>query len=60
MNTTEVHDCIQGRAKKNPAKFGYTCSLRADGLCFGCLGQWAGRERENSNMQEFFLHDPVC
>merc|ERR1712117_597546 len=46
---------LQGRAKKkNPAKFGDTCSVRADGLCIGCLGQWAERGRENSNMQEFF------
>ena len=38
---------VQGRAKKNPAKFGDTCSVRADGLCIGCLGQWAERGREN-------------
>ena len=34
-------------SKKNPAKFGDTCSVRADGLCIGCLGQWAERGREN-------------
>ena len=43
-----------GSSKKNPAKFGDTCSVRADGLCIGCLGQWAERGRGNSNMQEFF------
>ena len=40
--------------QKNPAKFGDTCSVRADGLCIGCLGQWAETGRDNSNMQEFF------
>ena len=45
---------VQGRAKKIPAKFSDTCSARADGLCIGCLGQWAERWRDNSNMQEFF------
>ena len=45
--------------QKNPAKLGDTCSVRADRLCIGCLGYWAERGRENSNMQEFFLHDPV-
>ena len=40
--------------KINPAKFGDTCPVRADGLTIGCLGQWAERGRENSNMQEFF------
>ena len=43
-----------GSCKKNPAKFGDTSSVRADGLCIGCLGQWAERGREDSNMQEFF------
>ena len=43
-----------GSSKKIPAKFGDTCSVRADGLCNGCLGQWAERGREYSNMQEFF------
>ena len=45
---------IQGQAKKHLPKFSDTCSVRADGLCTGCLGQWAERGRENSNMQEFF------
>ena len=40
--------------QKNPAKFSDTCSVRADGLCIGCLCQWAERGREYSNMQEFF------
>ena len=43
-----------GSSKKIPAKFSDTCSVRADGLCIGCLGQWAERWRDNSNMQEFF------
>ena len=34
--------------------FGEQSSVRADGLCIGCLGQWAEGGRENSNMQEFF------
>ena len=50
---------VTGSSKKNPAKFSDTGSVRADGLFIGCLGQWAERGRENSNMQEFFLHDPV-
>ena len=45
---------LTGSSKKIPAKFGDTCSVRADGLCIGCLGQWAERGREHSNMQEFF------
>ena len=56
-----------GVSKKVPAKFGDTCSVRADGLCIGCLNQWAGRGRENSNMQEFFCttlytwrNDSIC
>ena len=48
-----------GLSKKIPAKFSDSCSVRADGLCIGCLGQWAERGREDSNMQEFFLLDPV-
>ena len=43
-----------GLSKKIPAKFGDTCSVRADWLCIGCLGQWAERGREDSNMHEFF------
>ena len=43
-----------GLSKKNPAKFGDACSVRVDGLSIGCLGQWAERGRENSNMHEFF------
>ena len=43
-----------GLSKKIPAKFGDTCSVRADWLCIGCLGQWAERGRDNSNTQEFF------
>ena len=45
---------ITGSSKKIPAKFSDTCSVRADGLCIGCLGQWAERWQDNSNMQEFF------
>ena len=44
---------LQDRAK-NPAKFSDTYSFTADGLCIGCLGQWAETGRENSNMQESF------
>ena len=44
--------------KKVPAKFGEESSVKADGLCIGCLSQWAEVGRENSNMQGF-LHDPV-
>ena len=43
-----------GSSKKIPAKFSDTCSVRAAGLCIGCLHQWAERWRDNSNMQEFF------
>ena len=45
--------------QKNLAKFSDTCSVRADGLCIGCLGHWAERGREDSNVHEFFLHDSV-
>ena len=41
-------------SEKVPAKFGEGSSVWADGLCIGCLGQWAEVRRENSNMQEFF------
>ena len=43
-----------GLSKKVPAKFSDSCSVRADGLCIGYLGQWAERGRKNSNMQEIF------
>ena len=43
-----------GLSKKIPAKFGDTCSVRADWLCIGCIGQWAEGGRDNSNTQEFF------
>ena len=43
-----------GSCEKVPAKFGEESSVKADGLCIGCLGQWAEVRRENSNMQEFF------
>ena len=45
---------LQGRANKNPAKFGDTCSVRAEGLCIGCLGQWAERGREIKTCRNFF------
>ena len=38
---------------KNLAKFSEGASVWADGLCIGCLGQWAEVKRENSNMQDF-------
>ena len=50
---------VQGRAKKILAKLSDKCSDRADGLCIGCLDQWAERGREDSNMLEFFFHNPV-
>ena len=43
-----------GLCEKVPAKFGEESSVKADGLCIGCLSQWAEVGRENSNMQEFF------
>ena len=43
-----------GSSKKNFAKFCHTCSVRADGLFIGCLGHWAERGREDSNMHEIF------
>ena len=46
--------CLYRVEQKNLAKFSDTCSVRAEGLCIGCIGQWAERGRENSNMQEFF------
>ena len=41
--SSKIH--ITGSSKKNPAKFSDTCSVRAYGLCIGCLGQWAERGR---------------
>ena len=46
--------CVQGRAKKNLAKFSATYSVRADGLCIGSPRLVGGRKAGNSNMQEFF------
>ena len=43
-----------GLCEKIPAKIGQESSVKADGLCIGCLSQWAEVGRENSNMQEFF------
>ena len=45
---------IQGRAKKVPAKFSDTGSVRADGLCNASPSLVGGRKMGNSNMQEFF------
>ena len=33
----KLHFSITGSCKKGPAKFSDTYSVRADGLCFGCL-----------------------
>ena len=52
--TKDIIDRFTGVEQTIPAKFSDTCSIRADGQCIGCLGQWAERGRENSNMQEFF------
>ena len=47
--------CIfTGLCEKVPSKFSEESSVKADGLCIGCLSQWAEVGRENSNMQEFF------
>ena len=45
---------IQGRAKKNLAKFSNTCYVRADGLCISSPRLVGGRKAGNSNIQEFF------
>ena len=45
--TEHVTWLTTGSSKKVPAKFGDTCSVRAEGLCIGCLGQWAERGWEN-------------
>ena len=47
-------DPYTGSSEKIPAKLSDTCSVRADGLCIGCLSHWAERGQENLNMQEFF------
>ena len=45
--------------QKNPAKFGDTCSVRADGLCIGSP-RLVGRERAGTFKHAgIFLHDPV-
>ena len=43
-----------GSSKKNPAKFSDTCSVRAEGLCIGCLKLVGSRKAAISNMQELF------
>ena len=48
-----------GSSKKNLAKFGDTCFVRADWLCMGCPRLVGGRRAGNSNMKEFFLHHAV-
>ena len=53
-NSRRVESRYTGLCKKVPAKFGEESSVKADGLCIGCLSQWAEVGRENSNMQEFF------
>ena len=40
--------------QKNPAKFVDTCSVRADRLCIGCLGQQAERGWEIQTCRNFF------
>ena len=50
---------LQGRAKKNPAKFSDKCSVMAVGLCIGCLKLVGRRTAENFNMQEIFFIHPV-
>ena len=54
---TDIHST--GSSKKNPAKFGDTSSVRADGQCIGCLGQLAERGRENSKHAGIFSQDPL-
>ena len=49
---------VQGRAKKNLAKFNDTFSVRADGPCIGCPKLVGGRKAGNSNMLDFFA--PRC
>ena len=43
-----------GLYEKVHVKFGEESSVKVDGLCIGCISQWAEVERENSNMLEFF------
>ena len=47
---------VQGRAKKNLAKFSDTCSVRADGLCIGSPRLVGGRKAGNSNKPDFLHH----
>ena len=42
------------KQKKSLAKFSDICSVRADGLCIGYLGQWTERGRQNLNVHDFF------
>ena len=52
--------CTTRTCIKVPARFSEECFIWADGLCIGCMIQWATIGRKNSNMRGFFLHDPVC
>ena len=53
-----MHYTVQGGAKLVPAYFSKESSVWADGLCIGCLGQWAAVRWENANMQEFICTTP--
>ena len=53
-----VNTCTGSRGK-NPAKFSDTCSVKANGLCIGCVGQWAERGREKFKHAGVFSYDPV-
>ena len=51
------HKAVYSVEQKNLSKFGDTCSVLADGLCIGCLGQWAvGKKFKHAGN---FLLDPV-
>ena len=60
VHITDTQIQVQGRAKKNLAKFSDTCFVRADGLCIGSLRLVGGRKAGNSSMQEFFCTTLYC
>ena len=48
-----------GPCENVPAMLSEGSYVWAYGLCIGCLVLWAAIRRENSNMQELFLHAPL-
>ena len=53
-----IHTHTTGSSKKIVLILVTYALSEADGLCIGCLGQWAETGRVNSNMEDFFFARP--